>query len=111
VVEGRHRAFMGWLSPGLQKHFQLGIFVTSFFGTRPLPMTTTTNAASVPWCRWQLREGNAQDILPHPVAARTDVGDTEMAQSLAAWNWEEDLALCSYVCPGKYEYGPFCGTT
>ena len=19
---------------------------------------------------------------------------------------EEDLALCSYVCPGKYEYGP-----
>ncbi|SUA20307.1 Na(+)-translocating NADH-quinone reductase subunit A [Neisseria gonorrhoeae] len=19
---------------------------------------------------------------------------------------EEDLALCSFVCPGKYEYGP-----
>jgi len=19
---------------------------------------------------------------------------------------EEDLALCTYVCPGKYEYGP-----
>jgi Na+-transporting NADH:ubiquinone oxidoreductase subunit A len=35
------------------------------------------------------------------------VGDTETAQALGALELvEEDLALCSYVCAGKYEYGP-----
>ena len=35
------------------------------------------------------------------------VGDTEMAQKLGALELdEEDLALCTFVCPGKYEYGP-----
>jgi Na+-transporting NADH:ubiquinone oxidoreductase subunit A len=30
-----------------------------------------------------------------------------MAQGLGCLELdEEDLALCSYVCPGKYEYGP-----
>ena len=33
--------------------------------------------------------------------------DTEMAQALGCLELEEeDLALCTYVCPGKYEYGP-----
>jgi Na+-transporting NADH:ubiquinone oxidoreductase subunit A len=35
------------------------------------------------------------------------VGDLETAQNLGALELdEEDLALCSYVCPGKYDYGP-----
>jgi Na+-transporting NADH:ubiquinone oxidoreductase subunit A len=35
------------------------------------------------------------------------VGDIEVAQTLGALELdEEDLALCTYVCPGKYEYGP-----
>jgi Na+-transporting NADH:ubiquinone oxidoreductase subunit A len=35
------------------------------------------------------------------------VGDTETAQKLGCLELdEEDLALCSYVCAGKYEYGP-----
>jgi Na+-transporting NADH:ubiquinone oxidoreductase subunit A len=30
-----------------------------------------------------------------------------MAQDLGCLELdEEDLALCCYVCPGKYEYGP-----
>jgi Na+-transporting NADH:ubiquinone oxidoreductase subunit A len=30
-----------------------------------------------------------------------------MAQKLGALELdEEDLALCTFVCPGKYEYGP-----
>ena len=34
------------------------------------------------------------------------VGDTETAQALGCLELdEEDLALCTYVCPGKYEYG------
>jgi len=34
-------------------------------------------------------------------------GDTAQAQDLGVLELdEEDLALCTYVCPGKYEYGP-----
>ncbi|MEL0614963.1 NADH:ubiquinone reductase (Na(+)-transporting) subunit A, partial [Marinomonas arenicola] len=34
------------------------------------------------------------------------VGDTDGAQTLGCLELdEEDLALCTYACPGKYEYG------
>jgi Na+-transporting NADH:ubiquinone oxidoreductase subunit A len=108
LLEGRHRDFMGWLSPGLQKHSSLGIYLTSFFGTRPLPMTTNTNGserAIVPVGSYE--KVMPLDILPTQLLRSLVVGDTEMAQSLGCLELEEeDLALCSYVCPGKYEYGP-----
>ena len=35
------------------------------------------------------------------------VGDTDMAQALGCLELEEeDLALCSFVCPSKINYGP-----
>ena len=47
------------------------------------------------------------DILPTPLLKALVVGDTDMAQALGCLELdEEDLALCTYVCPGKYEYGP-----
>jgi Na+-transporting NADH:ubiquinone oxidoreductase subunit A len=47
------------------------------------------------------------DILPTQLLRALIVGDTQMAQGLGCLELdEEDLALCSYVCPGKYEYGP-----
>ncbi len=34
-------------------------------------------------------------------------GDSDGASSLGALELdEEDLSLCTYVCPGKYNYGP-----
>jgi Na+-transporting NADH:ubiquinone oxidoreductase subunit A len=108
LLEGRHREFMGWLSPGFKKHSNLGIYVTSLLGTKPLPMTTTTNGSE----RAMVPVGSYEkvmplDILPTQLLRALIVGDTEMAQGLGALELEEeDLALCSYVCPGKYEYGP-----
>lgn len=108
LLEGRHREFMGWISPGLKKHSNLGIYVTSFFGTSPLPMTTNTNGSE----RAMVPVGSYEkvmplDILPTQLLRALIVGDTEMAQALGCLELEEeDLALCSYVCPGKYEYGP-----
>src|SRR5690606_40101234 len=47
------------------------------------------------------------DILPTQLLRALIVGDTDMAQKLGCLELdEEDLALCSYVCAGKYEYGP-----
>jgi len=108
LLEGRRREFMGWLSPGFNKHSSLGIYVTSLLGTKPLPMTTSTNGSE----RAMVPVGNYEnvmplDILPTQLLRALIVGDTEMAQALGCLELEEeDLALCSYVCPGKYEYGP-----
>ena len=108
LLEGRHREFLGWLSPGFSKHSSLGIYFTSFFGTKPLAMTTTTNGserAMVPIGSYE--KVMPLDILPTHLLRALIVGDTESAQALGCMELEEeDLALCSYVCPGKYEYGP-----
>ena len=48
------------------------------------------------------------DILPTPLLKALLVEDTDRAQELGCLELdEEDLALCSFVCNGKYEYGPF----
>lgn len=108
LLEGRHREFLGWFSPGLNKHSNLGIYISSFFRQKPLPMTTTTNGserAMVPMGSYE--NVVPMDILPTQLLRALIVGDTEMAQALGCLELEEeDLALCSYVCPGKYEYGP-----
>ena len=47
------------------------------------------------------------DILPTFLLRSLVVGDTEKAEELGCLELaEEDLALCSFVCPGKVEYGP-----
>ena len=48
------------------------------------------------------------DILPTPLLKALLVEDTDRAQELGCLELdEEDLALCSFVCNGKYDYGPF----
>jgi Na+-transporting NADH:ubiquinone oxidoreductase subunit A len=108
LLEGRHRDFMGWLSPGAKRHSVLGIYLTSLTGNKPLAMTTSTNGSD----RAMVPVGTYEkimplDILPTQLLRALIVGDTEMAQALGCLELEEeDLALCTYVCPGKYEYGP-----
>jgi Na+-transporting NADH:ubiquinone oxidoreductase subunit A len=47
------------------------------------------------------------DIMPTQLLRSLIVGDIEVAMQLGCLELdEEDLALCTYVCPGKYEYGP-----
>ena len=107
LPEGRDRAFMGWLSLGLQKHSVMGIYLSSWLGSKPLAMSTNTNGserAMVPVGAYE--KVMPLDILPTQLLRALLVGDTETAQALGCPELdEEDLALCTYVCPGKYEYG------
>ena len=107
LPEGRERAFMGWLSPGVNKHSVMGIYLSSWFGRKPLAMSTNTNGserAMVPVGAYE--KVMPLDILPTQLLRALLVGDTETAQALGCLELdEEDLALCTYVCPGKYEYG------
>ncbi len=108
LLEGRHREFMGWLSPGFNKHSSLRIYVSRILPRKLLPMTTNTNGserAMVPMGSYE--DVMPLDILPTQLLRALIVGDTQTAQQLGCLELEEeDLALCSYVCPGKYEYGP-----
>ena len=106
--EGRERELLHYLRAGVNKHSVLNIFVSKLMGGRKLAMDTSTNGSP----RAMVPVGNYEavmplDILPTQLLRLLIVGDTEMAQKLGCLELdEEDLALCSYVCAGKYEYGP-----
>ncbi|PJK03107.1 NADH:ubiquinone reductase (Na(+)-transporting) subunit A [Lysobacteraceae bacterium NML91-0268] len=106
--EGREREMLHYLRPGIEKHSVTGAFLSRFLGRKLLKLTTTTNGSA----RAMVPIGSYEavmplDILPTQLLRALIMGDTEMAQKLGCLELdEEDLALCTYVCPGKYEYGP-----
>ena len=52
------------------------------------------------------------DILPTQLLRALVVGDTDTARALGCLELdEEDLALCTFVDPSKYEYGPVLRAT
>ncbi|WP_372759221.1 Na(+)-translocating NADH-quinone reductase subunit A [Litorivivens sp.] len=108
LKEGTEREFMGWLSPGTQKHSTLRIYLSQFAPKRLFNFNTNTNGSERAMVPVGVYENIMPlDILPTQLLRSLIVGDTQMAQSLGALELdEEDLALCTYVCPGKYEYGP-----
>ncbi len=108
LAEGHDREFLGWFSPGTQRHSSKRIYLSHWFGRgRKLPMNTNTNGserAIVPISAYE--NVMPLDILATPLLKALVTGDTELAQHLGALELdEEDLGLCSYVCPGKYEFG------
>ncbi len=108
LLEGDDREFMHWARAGFNKHSALNVFVSRLFHGRKFNFTTTTNGsprAIVPVGSYE--EMMPLDILPTQLLRYLVVGDVDMSQKLGCLELdEEDLALCTYVCAGKYEYGP-----
>ncbi len=106
--EDRDRRLLGYLSPGLERHSSRNIYLSKLFPNKRLALTTSTNGserAMVPLGQYE--SVMPLDILPTQLLRSLIVGDLEMAEALGALELvEEDLALCTYVCVGKYEYGP-----
>jgi len=106
--EGKEREMLHYLRPGFTKHSVLNVFVSKLLKVKEFAMSTTTNGsprAMVPVGNYE--EVMPLDILPTQLLRSLIVGDTETAQKLGCLELdEEDLALCTYVCAGKYEYGP-----
>lgn len=106
--EGHDREMLHYLRAGVNKHSVLNVFVSKLMGGKLFDFTTTTNGsprAMVPVGNYE--EVMPLDILPTQLLRSLIVGDTDMAQQLGCLELdEEDLALCTYVCAGKYEYGP-----
>ena len=106
--EGTEREVLHYLRAGVNKHSILNIFISKLIPSKRFDFTTSTNGSA----RAMIPVGNYEevmplDVLPTQLLRALIVGDTEVAQKLGCLELdEEDLALCSYVCAGKYEYGP-----
>lgn len=107
LPEGKPCEFLGWLSPGLDKYSAGRSFVSSLFRGRRFPLTTSQHGSP----RAMVPIGSFErvmplDLLPTPLLKALLVRDTETAQELGCLELgEEDLALCSFVCCSKYDYG------
>lgn len=108
LAEGREREFLGWQRPGLDKFSIKGVFLSKLFPSKRFSFTTSTEGskrAMVPIGMYE--KVMPLDILPTFLLRALIVDDADQAQALGCLELdEEDLALCTFVCPGKYEYGP-----
>ncbi len=106
--EGKEREMLHYMRPGVDKHSILNIYISKLMAGKKFAFSTSTNGsprAMVPVGNYE--EVMPLDVLPTQLLRALIVGDTEVAQKLGCLELdEEDLALCSYVCAGKYEYGP-----
>ncbi len=108
IAEDTTKEFMGWISPQANK-FSITRTVLGHFGRKLFNFTTAENGGH----RAMVPIGNYErvmplDILPSHLLRDLEVGDTDSAQLLGALELdEEDLALCTFVCPGKADYGSF----
>lgn len=116
IREDREKKFFGWVMPGSDKHSVTRAYLGHLGGKKKFDMTSTTNGSD----RSMVPIGNYERVMPLdviPTLLLRDIisGDTDGAQTLGALELdEEDLSLCTYVCPGKYDYGPIlreCLTT
>jgi Na+-transporting NADH:ubiquinone oxidoreductase subunit A len=109
LQEGRERVLFGWQLPGFDRFSVTRAFASAFFGGhKRFPLTTTTSGsprAIVPIGSYE--RVVPLDIVPTFLLRSLLVGDTEQAQALGCLELdEEDLALCTFVCPGKHNFGP-----
>jgi len=109
LPEDRKRHFLGYLAPGFKQHSVTPAYLSSWVpGNKILEFSTTTNGsprAMVPIGTFE--SVMPLDILPTQLLRSLLVGDIEAAIALGCLELDEDdIALCTYACPGKYEYAP-----
>ena len=108
IREDKDRHFMGWLTPGPKAFSVKNIYLSALMPGKRFAMTSNQHGqdrAMVPIGMYE--KVMPLDILPTFLLRALITGDLEQAEQLGALELdEEDLSLCTFVCPGKYEYGP-----
>ena len=98
--------FLNWAMPGSSLHSKLNVFISSFLQPKRFTFNTSIsggNRAVVPIASYE--EVLPLDILVIQLLKALIVSDIELAVDLGMLELApEDLALCSYVCPSKYDY-------
>ncbi|MDG2126316.1 MAG: Na(+)-translocating NADH-quinone reductase subunit A [Verrucomicrobiales bacterium] len=102
------REFLSWLLPGFKKFSSKPAFLGAVLNrSKPRALTTSTGGsprAMVPVGAYE--NVMPLDILPTQLLRALASDDDDEAAGLGALELaEDDLALCSYVCPGKEDWG------
>ena len=106
--EDRERVFLGWMIPGQEKFSIINTFISKLNSGKKFDFTTTKNGSQ----RAMVPLGMYENVMPMDfmmthLLRSILMGDVEKAEELGCLELdEEDLALSSFVCPGKHEYGP-----
>nr|WP_255730087.1 Na(+)-translocating NADH-quinone reductase subunit A [Epibacterium sp. Ofav1-8] len=106
IKEDHDQIPMGWIRPMASKYAVQPV-LGSAFSKKLYALTSNLNGgrrAMVPIGTFE--QLMPQDFLPTQLLRALLVMDTDQAQALGALELdEEDLGLCGFACPAKYEYG------
>jgi Na+-transporting NADH:ubiquinone oxidoreductase subunit A len=108
LPEGGEREMFGYIAPGTEKFSVTGTVLGAFRRAHRFAFSTTTNGSP----RAMVPIGSYErvmpfDMLPTFLLRALIIRDDQRAAELGALELDEDdIALCTYVCPGKTEYGP-----
>ncbi|MDH5654288.1 MAG: Na(+)-translocating NADH-quinone reductase subunit A [Spirochaetia bacterium] len=106
IPEGRDRKFIGWMLPGFNRYTYSRAYASRIFLGKKYDMTTNQNGEP----RAFVKTGDYEkvmgiDVYPDHIAKAVISGDIEMMESLGILECsQEDVALCSYICPSKIEF-------
>ncbi|OOR91367.1 NADH:ubiquinone reductase (Na(+)-transporting) subunit A [Moraxella caviae] len=107
LAEGRERPAMHFFTLGANRFSKMPIYLSNLFKGKKFDFTTSTNGsprAMVPIGVFE--KVMPQDYLPTQLLRALIVEDIISAVELGALELdEEDVALCTFVSPGKYEFG------
>jgi Na+-transporting NADH:ubiquinone oxidoreductase subunit A len=108
LPEAGDREMFGYIAPGLEKFSVTNTVLGALRGPHRFALNTSTNGSP----RAMVPIGSYErvmpfDMLPTFLLRALITKDDVRAADLGALELDEDdIALCTYVCPGKYEYGP-----
>ena len=107
IKEDTEKISFGWIKPQPNKFSVMPVLISAFKSSKLFNLTSNLNGgrrAMVPTGVFETLM--PQDFLPTQLLRSLIVMDTDVAQSLGALELdEEDLALVTFACPAKYEYG------
>lgn len=107
LAEPTKREFFGWIMPGINKFSVTRAVASAFLPPRRMKMNTTANGghrAIFPTDAFT--QVMPLDIEPVFLFRMLAIGDVEEAEHMGCLELdEEDVALCTYACPGKNDYG------
>lgn len=109
LPEGREREFLGWMTPGADKFSTVNAFVSRLMPGKHFHFTTSTQGSDRAIVPIGMHERVfPMDLLASFVLKALVMRDVERAEQLGALELdEEDLALLSFVCASKHDYGPY----
>ena len=106
IEESFDRQFIGWLHPGGKSKYSV---FNAYFGSNKNSYDFTTlqngsNRAFVPIDAWE--KVFPMDIYINALARSIEANDIDEMEQLGIYECdEEDVALCSFVCPSKSDVG------